>query len=179
MKQTLLISLIMAAQTMAFAQSDSRVETRNRVLGEQTMSVSECSSPEATSSATNVMVNNSRGELTTAPAVYIEGSSSLVVKKCVQSEDYNVNVTGSKWNSKSSEIVGSGKQRFHVTEKKLSFEQSETIRDQKNTTFGGDNTVSVAINIAEGLKSRAAKLCAEKRAQLMQSANANVSCVNQ
>lgn len=179
MKNTLLISALVAVQSIALAESSTRVEARSKAVSEQIIAVSECSTASGDVVATTELAGPDRnGDLYTVPATKINAKASLVVKKCVKYLDYNVNVTGSFWNSKESNIEGSGKSRFQVVEETIPFYESQTIRDQKNTTFGGDNTVAVAMNILEGLKFKTSKQCGEKKLQLQQISNSNMACSN-
>jgi hypothetical protein len=167
---------ILTLTTMsAFAQESSRIETRTRSLGEEIIGVSKCTQPEGGSYATSELAYNSRNEMVSVPATRLEASSKITVKKCILVEDYQVDVTGSFWNSKSSEKPGTSRQRTEIREVVQSISNGQTIRDQKDTIYG-DNTVSVAINILEGLKARSKQECDAKRSQLMQQVTKQSKC---
>lgn len=173
MKKLVLAVLTLAAAP-AFTQ-ESRIETRTRSLGEEIIGVSKCSQPEGNSYATSELAYNNRNEMITVPATRLDASSKITIRKCILVEDYQVDVTGSFWNSKSSERPGSGKQRTEIREVVETVSNSQTLRDQKDTVWG-DNTVSVAINILEGLKSRSKQECDAKRSQLAQRVSKQSKC---
>lgn len=171
----LALTILTLTATAAFSQEASRVETRTRSLGEEIIAVSKCSQPEGSSYATSELAYNSRNEMINVPATRLDASSNITIRKCILVEDYQVDVTGSFWNSKSSEKPGTSKQRTEIREVVQTVSNSQTIRDQKDTVWG-DNTVSVAINILEGLKSRSKQECDAKRSQLMQQITKQSKC---
>lgn len=176
----LLLTIALVATTLnSFADSSVKVKSKSRTLGEEVMAVSECSTPSGNITGTTELAGpDKNGEYYNVPATRISAKTVLIVKKCLLKEDYQVDVTGSFWNSKESEKPGTATKRYEATEQEISSDDSQVIRDQKNTTFGGDNTAEVAMNILEGLKAKTYKACQTKKSQLSQVIKSDLKCSN-
>jgi len=180
MKTTILAITLLS--TIAFsAEGEKRNETRTRTLGESILQVSACAAPEFSSEDYNTPMVKQDGTISTdqngniryVKMTRLTARTSLAVSKCQNQEQYMVEVAGSMWNSKSSEIPGSAKAFGQLANQTLNFSQSQEVNLKKlieatnNGGFWGqESSADLIMNLAEGLKKQVKEECEQRAASL-------------
>ncbi len=170
------VTLLALSYTTAFASETVRYETHTRTLSEQVIAVGECQDPTSSSYATTVLKQNSRGEIYSAPATAISAETKLAIQKCQQNETFKVQVTGSFWNSKDSEMLGTGEKGFVTATAAESFSDSETLQINGGTTIIGSDGLDTALAVRDGLIARVKAKCEAKRKTLLATVSATSAC---
>ena len=171
--------------TSAFAQEakEVRQESRKRVTGERLIYVGACSDVKITTSKNPAIVynkdgsmrRNSQGEVVTKEMTTITATANRELGKCQTVETYQVNVTGSMWNSDTKEIANSGVSSSSVGMQTKSYSQSQEIdmnaldkvAGNNGSIFGGgSNPAQLLINFTEGLKAIVKQECEAATAEL-------------
>lgn len=183
MKQMTTLLVMTLVSSMAFsADGEKRNETRVRTLGESVLQVSSCPTPEVTATEFDEPMIKQDGTVSVdkdGNTRYVRmtrftARTALNVSKCQSQEQYMVEVTGSFWNSKSSEVPGSAKQFGNLTTQTLSFSATKDVNLKKlmeasNGNSGWwDNSSAVALikTFEQGVMNEAMTECQTKAQSL-------------
>jgi hypothetical protein len=189
MKKVTCLIVMTLATHMAFAGDDSkRNETRVRTLGASLIGLSACSEPTvkteeyddiATKADGISPITNKDGSFRYVKMTRITATSAYNMNKCLAQEKYMVEVTGSMWNTSSSEIPGSSQAMGNLETKTVAVTKSQEVNLKKlvDATNGGgsifdpnDGAAQLILNLAEGLKNQAKSACEAEIAELSKSA---------
>lgn len=181
MKSKVLCGLAaLALSASAIAAEGARNENRMRILGESLVSVSRCTDAVISTDefqdyvrrADGTMAQHKDGTYIMKTMTRISAKSTINISKCQSQENYLVEVTGSMWNSKESEVQGSARQSGVLANQTISISQNQDIDLKKlvSATTGGvfndSSTLQILNSIQEGIKGQVKKECEAKAAQL-------------
>lgn len=178
---TLLVATLLSS--MAFsAEGEKRNETRVRTLGESVLQVSACAAPEVSTYEFDAPIVkqdgtysvDKNGNIRYVKMTKFTAKTYLNVSKCQSQEQYMVEVTGSFWNSKASEIPGSAKQFGNLTNQNIPFTASKDVNIKKlmeaangNDGFWNDSSaVDLIKTFEQGVINEALTACQQKAAAL-------------
>lgn len=181
MKVTMLLVATLISSMAFSADGEKRNETRERVLGESVLQVSDCVASEVTAYEFDEIKKNQDGSYATnkdGSYKYIKmtrfsANAGLAVSKCQSKEQYMVEVTGSFWNAKASEVPGSAKAFGQITNQNLSFSASKDVNlkalmnaSNGNDWFEQSGAVQMIETFKKGVKEEAMSKCLASAAQL-------------
>lgn len=181
MKLSLAVLATLFSVSAFAADSAPRNETRSRIIGENLIQVGQCEAPSvSTYEYSEPIVKNDGslsqtkdGQIRYHKITKITASSRLKLLKCQVQEQYMVQVTGSFWNSKESEIPNSARRFGAAAAQEQSFTKSQDLDFQKLGQAAGDGGLfssgsgaQMVLTISEGLKSQAKSDCEQTLAQL-------------
>ena len=176
----ILMATMMSSATFA-ADDQPRNETRSRLIGEHVIGVSPCSATKVKTQEFQEPIRKQDGtysqtkdgQIRTRTMTKVTASTRIEMTKCQVQESYMVQVTGSFWNSKSSEIQGSAKQFSTLDNQQLTVTNSQDFDVKKLSQAAGDDsiftdggTMPILLSLVEGLKAQVREECEGNLAQI-------------